>query len=168
MPSNPITCAYFYKISPACSVFISLDRSVKSPYTISLPMQIRLCTWRGMRRLYGDMGGFYGAIIGNIVLSLILGLSSNQFLCLTDSELSMPPPGSVFYNLPDDTSSFYSRSVLLFFAVLMNTFSSALEASAYLHITLQRHLTLVNYRSSRCTLNVPSLRSIENLLSTIP
>lgn len=35
--------------------------------------------------------------------------------------------GSVFYNLRDDTSSFYSRGALLFFAVLLNAFSSALE-----------------------------------------
>ena len=37
--------------------------------------------------------------------------------------------GSVFYNLPNSTSSFYSRGALLFFAILTNTFSSALEVS---------------------------------------
>jgi hypothetical protein len=37
--------------------------------------------------------------------------------------------GSVFYQLPEDTSSFYSRGALLFFAVLLNAFSSALEVS---------------------------------------
>jgi ATP-binding cassette, subfamily G (WHITE), member 2, PDR len=35
--------------------------------------------------------------------------------------------GSVFYNLEDSTVSFYSRGVLLFFAILLNAFASALE-----------------------------------------
>jgi ATP-binding cassette, subfamily G (WHITE), member 2, PDR len=37
--------------------------------------------------------------------------------------------GSVFYNLPDNTDSFFSRGALLFFAILMNAFASGLEAS---------------------------------------
>ena len=37
--------------------------------------------------------------------------------------------GSVFYNLPANTGSFYSRGALLFFAILMNAFGSALEVS---------------------------------------
>lgn len=35
--------------------------------------------------------------------------------------------GSVFFNLPENTGSFYSRGALLFFAVLLNAFGSALE-----------------------------------------
>jgi ATP-binding cassette, subfamily G (WHITE), member 2, PDR len=35
--------------------------------------------------------------------------------------------GSVFYNLSFNTGSFYSRGALLFFAILLNAFSSALE-----------------------------------------
>jgi hypothetical protein len=35
--------------------------------------------------------------------------------------------GSVFFNLPQTTNSFYSRSAMLFFAVLLNAFGSALE-----------------------------------------
>lgn len=53
------------------------------------------------------MSLFYSALFGNFFLSLILG--------------------SVFYNLPADTSSFYSREVLLFYAVLLAAFASALE-----------------------------------------
>lgn len=37
--------------------------------------------------------------------------------------------GSVFYNLQENTGSFYSRSALIFFAILMNAFGSALEVS---------------------------------------
>ena len=35
--------------------------------------------------------------------------------------------GSVFYNLPNDTSSLYGRGVLLFFAIQLAAFASALE-----------------------------------------
>ena len=35
--------------------------------------------------------------------------------------------GSVFYDLPADTGSFYYRGALLFFAILLNGFSSYLE-----------------------------------------
>ena len=50
--------------------------------------------------------------------------------------------GSVFYNLEDNTGSFYSRGALLFFAVLLNGFSSALEVcSAILVLNLIYELT---------------------------
>ena len=70
-------------------------------------MQIRLCLNRGFQRLRGDMTIFLTNLIGNTGMALILS--------------------SVFYDLPADTSSFYRRGALLFFAVLMNAFSSALE-----------------------------------------
>ncbi|THH08528.1 hypothetical protein EW146_g8957 [Bondarzewia mesenterica] len=81
--------------------------SGKSPYTISFPMQVRICVVRGFQRLLGDMMNFYATVFGNFIMSLVIG--------------------SVFYNLPVDTGSFYSRGALLFFAILMSSFSSALE-----------------------------------------
>lgn len=39
--------------------------------------------------------------------------------------------GSMFYNLDSTTSSFYNRSVLLFFAILLNAFMSSFEVSAH-------------------------------------
>lgn len=35
--------------------------------------------------------------------------------------------GSLFYNLPNDTSSFFGRGVLLFLTILTNTFLGAFE-----------------------------------------
>ena len=99
---------------------------MKSPYTISLPMQIRLCTWRGFRRLKGDMSNFIAAVLGNTILAVINGESSLHFgvhRCL------MVGVGSVFYNLGSDTGSFFSRGALPFFAILMNAFSRALGVS---------------------------------------
>jgi ATP-binding cassette, subfamily G (WHITE), member 2, PDR len=35
--------------------------------------------------------------------------------------------GSVFFNLQQSTQTFYARGALLFFAILLNAFGSALE-----------------------------------------
>lgn len=83
------------------------NRRVKSPYTLSVVQQVNLCVVRGFQRLRRDASLTLTQLIGNTIMALIIG--------------------SVFYNLRDDTSSFYSRGALLFFAVLLNAFSSALE-----------------------------------------
>lgn len=70
-------------------------------------MQIKLCTRRGFQRLRGDLRNFLNTVLGNVGIALIIG--------------------SVFYNMPTDTSSFFLRGALLFFAVLMNAFASILE-----------------------------------------
>ncbi|EDN99553.1 hypothetical protein SS1G_02407 [Sclerotinia sclerotiorum 1980 UF-70] len=79
---------------------------IKSPYTISLPMQIKLCVERGFQRVRGDMTILLSGLIGQVMMALILG--------------------SVFYNLPNDTNSLYSRGALLFFAILMAAFQTAI------------------------------------------
>ena len=50
---------------------------------------------------------------------LITGVMFNSIMALVI--------GSVFYNLSNDTSSLYSRGALLFFAILLAAFASALE-----------------------------------------
>lgn len=60
------------------------------------------------------------ALIGNFIMALIIG--------------------SIFYNLEDKTSSFYSRGALLFFAVLLNAFSSALEVCLTIRIPVRYQL----------------------------
>ncbi|KAJ7716581.1 ABC-2 type transporter-domain-containing protein [Mycena maculata] len=85
----------------------SKSMSAKSPYTISVRRQITLCMERGFQRLAGDLTNFYVTIFGNFVMALLVA--------------------SVFYNLKDSTSSFFGRGALLFFAVMLNAFSSALE-----------------------------------------
>jgi ATP-binding cassette subfamily G (WHITE) protein 2 (PDR) len=81
----------------------------KSPYTISTPMQIKLCISRGFQRLQGDLSLLLTGVLGNSIMGLIVS--------------------SVFYNLQNNTSTLYSRGALLFFAILLNAFSSALEVS---------------------------------------
>lgn len=101
-----------------CTV-LTLNRRPRSPYTISVPMQIRLCMDRGFQRLRGDMSLTLSGMIGNFIMALIIG--------------------SVFYNLPFNTGSFYSRGVLLFFAILLNAFSSFLEVRQHPHCFILRH-----------------------------
>ena len=85
------------------------NRRVRSPYTLSVVEQVKLCLVRGFQRLKGDASLTWSQLIGNFIMALIIG--------------------SVFFNLKETTSSFYSRGALLFFAVLLNAFSSALEVS---------------------------------------
>lgn len=63
----------YYHFSLVLMYYLFLNRSVKSPYTISLPMQIRLCVWRGFRRLAGDMVNFYATVFGNFIMALVIG-----------------------------------------------------------------------------------------------
>ena len=70
-------------------------------------MQIKLCVHRGYRRLRGDMAILISGIVFNSIMALVVG--------------------SVFYDLPNDTSSLYSRGALIFFAILLAAFASALE-----------------------------------------
>ncbi|VDC04768.1 unnamed protein product [Peniophora sp. CBMAI 1063] len=79
----------------------------RSPYTISVPMQIKLCLTRAFSRLRLDMSIFFTQVFSNVIMGLVIS--------------------SIFYNLPSDTSSFYNRGSLLFFAILMNAFQSNLE-----------------------------------------
>ncbi|KAK8052265.1 hypothetical protein PG993_003650 [Apiospora rasikravindrae] len=80
---------------------------LESPYLMSYPQQVRLCLWRGWRRLIGDPWLTVFQLVANSAMSLIIS--------------------SLFYNLQETTASFYSRSAVLFVAILMNAFSSALE-----------------------------------------
>jgi ATP-binding cassette subfamily G (WHITE) protein 2 (PDR) len=85
-------------------------KTISSPYMTSLPMQIQLCLGRFFQRQKHDMQATRSAIIGNAIISIILG--------------------SMFYNLPSDTSSFFSRGALIFFMVLLNSTRGSSEGIA--------------------------------------
>ena len=103
-----------------------------SPYTISVPMQVRLCIQRGFQRLRGDMSLALSGIIGNTIMALIIG--------------------SVFYDLPVNSGTFYSRGALLFFAILLNAFSSFLEVCC-------RQMGILNYLAYNVTPDIDALRA---------
>lgn len=73
---------------------------------------------------------------------LITGVMFNSIMALVI--------GSVFYNLPNDTCSLYSRVALLFFAILLAAFASALDVGFDLRIkcvvTNESILTLYAHR----------------------
>ena len=72
----------------------------ESPYTISIPMQVKYCTQRAYQRLWNDKTSTVTTIVGQIVMALIIG--------------------SIFYGTRNDTSSFFQKGGVLFFAVLLN------------------------------------------------
>ncbi|KAB2575415.1 ABC transporter [Lasiodiplodia theobromae] len=133
---------YLEKFKQSRQAQQSKHQRVKSPYTLSYAGQIRLCLWRGFQRLRGDPSLTITQIFGNTVMALILG--------------------SVFYNLPEDTSSFYRRGALLFFAVLFNAFGSALEI-----LTLYAQRPIVE-KHARYALYHPSAEAYASMLTDLP
>ncbi|KAF2258149.1 putative multidrug resistance ABC transporter [Lojkania enalia] len=115
---------------------------VKSPYTLSYAQQIKLCLWRGFQRLRGDPSITLTQLFANSIMALIIG--------------------SVFYDLDDDTNSFYQRGALLFFAILMNAFGSALEI-----LTLYAQRPIVE-KHSRYALYHPSAEAFASMLTDMP
>jgi pleiotropic drug resistance (PDR) family protein len=115
---------------------------VSSPYTLSYGQQVRLCLWRGFRRLFADPSLTFVQLFGNNIMALIIG--------------------SIFYNLDTTTNSFFSRSALLFFAILMNAFSSALEI-----LTLYAQRPIVE-KHQRYALYHPSAEAFASMLTDMP
>ena len=115
---------------------------VKSPYTLSYGGQIKLCLWRGFRRLAADPTLTITQLFANAINALIVG--------------------SLFYNQKQDTESFRSRSALLFFAVLLNAFASALEL---LMLYAQRPIV---EKHSRYAFYHPSAEAFASMLTDLP
>ncbi|KAL4953269.1 ABC-2 type transporter-domain-containing protein [Aspergillus filifer] len=138
----PVGGEAFASFGEARRLMQSKQQRAASPYTLSVYEQVSLCLVRGFQRLRGDASLTTTALIGNFMLSLILG--------------------SVFYNMPGDTTSFYSRGVLLFYAVLLSAFSSALEI-----LTLYAQRPIVE-KQSRYAFYHPFAEAIASMLTDIP
>ncbi|KAI5799834.1 putative ABC multidrug transporter [Geopyxis carbonaria] len=79
----------------------------KSPYTLSVPMQISATMKRAYQRIWGDKAYLGSTAFASVVMSLITG--------------------SIFANLPADTGSFFSKGGVMFFAVLFNALGTMSE-----------------------------------------
>jgi len=79
----------------------------KSPYTVSTAMQVKFCTIRAYQRLWNERTSTITAVVGQTVMALIIG--------------------SIFYNTPHDTASFFQKGGVLFFAVLLNALMAVTE-----------------------------------------
>ncbi|KAF7716532.1 Uncharacterized protein PECH_005181 [Penicillium ucsense] len=114
----------------------------QSPYTLSYLMQIKLCLWRGFLRQRGDMSISLSSLIGNILMGLIIS--------------------TVFINLPAVTGSFFQIGALIFFAVLLAAFSSALEILTQWHQRpiVEKHFKYAFYH--------PSAEAISSYIVDLP
>ena len=83
----------------------------KSPYIISIFMQIKLCTVRAYQRLWNDKASTVSTVIGQVTLALIIG--------------------SLFFGTPNSTNSFFAKGSVLFFAILLNALLSITEINGY-------------------------------------
>jgi hypothetical protein len=111
-------------------------------------MQIHICLVRGFQRFRGDMKFPVATVFGNMVISLVLG--------------------SVFYDLPPTAEYMNSRNVLLFFAILFNALSSAVEVR-FLSVT-EAYFAPASTdlgRFSHFIRNDRSLRNIQDMHFTI-
>ncbi|KAL2067593.1 hypothetical protein VTL71DRAFT_2018 [Oculimacula yallundae] len=120
----------------------SKHQRVSSPYTLSYVGQVAVCLRRGFWRLKGDPSLTFTQLFGNFMMALVIS--------------------SIFYNLPKTTDSFFSRSALLFFAILLNAFGSALEI-----LTLYAQRPIVE-KHSRYALYHPSCEAIASMLTDMP
>ncbi|KAJ6100307.1 CDR ABC transporter [Penicillium canescens] len=115
---------------------------MKSPYTLSYMQQTHLCLWRGWKRLLADPSLTYIQLGGNTIMALVLG--------------------SIFFNLHNDTNSFYGRGGLIFFALLLSAFASVLEI-----LTLYEQRPIVE-KHHQFALYHPSAEAVASMLTDIP
>ncbi|EAS35179.3 ABC transporter [Coccidioides immitis RS] len=90
----------------------------RSPYTISIFMQLKLCMKRAYQRIWGDKASTIAVIISQVVMSLIIG--------------------SIFFGTPNTTNSFFAKGSILFFAILLNGLMSITEINGRTHIPLYK------------------------------
>ncbi|KAH6609942.1 atp-binding cassette transporter abc1, partial [Trichoderma cornu-damae] len=79
----------------------------KSPYIISIPMQIRLNTKRAYQRMWNDISATMASIVVQIAMALIIG--------------------SIFFGTPNTTDGFYAKGSVLFVAILLNALTAISE-----------------------------------------
>lgn len=115
---------------------------LKSPYTLTYLQQVQLCMWRGRARFKADPWPAIWIMVGNTIMALIMS--------------------SLYYNMGQNTGSFYGRAVVLFMAILFNAFSSILEV-----MTLYAQRPIVE-KQSRYAFYHPSAESYASVLVDLP
>lgn len=114
----------------------------KSPYRISLAMQVRLNTKRAYQRTWNDISATMIVTVVNTVMALIIG--------------------SVFYGTPDATAGFYAKGSVLFMAILLNALTAITEIS-----TLYAQRPIVEKHSSYAFYH-PATEAAAGVLADIP
>ncbi|KAG0700792.1 ABC-2 type transporter-domain-containing protein [Suillus ampliporus] len=111
-------------------------------YTISIPMQIRAVMVRRLQIIGGDRGTSVVHLVVQIFQAIIMG--------------------TVFLNLPDATSGFFSRGGVLFFALFFGAISSMAEIPA---LFAQRPIVLRHYKAA---MYYPFIESFAHTVVDIP
>ncbi|KAI5861019.1 ABC drug exporter AbcA [Durotheca rogersii] len=85
------------------------ERGRTPTYPLSIWMQVVVCFRRALQRLSNAKAPAISAVVANTILGLIVG--------------------SVFYGLEETTDSLQQRSIVVFFALMINAFAPAYEVS---------------------------------------
>ena len=114
----------------------------KSPYVISIFMQVKICTKRAYQRLWNDKASTLSKVIGQIAQALIIG--------------------SIFYGTPNTTGSFFAKGSVLFFAVLLNALLSISEINGLYEQRpiVEKHASFAFYH--------PFTEAVAGIVSDIP
>lgn len=114
----------------------------RSPYMLSMLMQIKLNTVRAYQRQWNDIY----STIANAFVQVVMALIS----------------GSVFYGTPGATQGFMAKGATLFFAVLLNALSAITEINALYaqRPIVEKHASYAFYH--------PSAEAIAGVISDIP
>ncbi|CEP24187.1 CDR2 [Cyberlindnera jadinii] len=113
-----------------------------SSYTVSFPMQVRYLLTREFQRIRNDIFFHAFSVLSNSLMALVL--------C------------SIFYNLQNDTASFYYRGAAMFMAVLFNSFASFLEIMSLFEARpiIEKHKQFALYH--------PSADALASVISQTP
>ena len=116
--------------------------SKKSSFTVSFWMQIRALMHRNWLRTKGAPAVAIAAIVSNVIIFLIIS--------------------SLYYNLPNNTGSFYTRGAAMFLGVLFNCFASLLEIIALFEARplIEKHKQYALYH--------PSAEALASILFELP
>lgn len=114
----------------------------KSPFVVSVFMQVKLNTKRAFQRMKGDMASVVAPIASNVVMALIIG--------------------SVFYGTPAATAGFQSLGAVLFFAILLSALMAITEINSLYdqRPIVEKHFSYAFYH--------PSTEAIAGIVSDIP
>lgn len=114
----------------------------RSPYLVSVPMQIKLNTKRAYQRVWNERAATLTMIISNCIIALIVG--------------------SVFYGTPATTNGFYQKGAVLFYAVLLNALAAMTEINS-----LYSQRPIVEKHNSYAFYH-PATEAIAGILSDVP
>lgn len=107
LEQHPFDGVHHAQFSESRRLDQSKHQRERSPFNLSYMEQMRLTLWRSWVMLKNDPSITLTMFTASIFEGLIVS--------------------SIFYNLPSTTGSFFRRTILLFFIILINAFSSILE-----------------------------------------